>query len=168
MWFFKRNKQDTPAADPLPADVLQLTGRHVRMMRGLADNGGDDNELTTMLAMVIRGEDPANRSRRLKVRGLGVAEYIDYVMPVYEQRRHTPPERTAEGYRFEPAHPVEGLPATVEIRRPTGWDIDLVLRGDWVDLAERLSGLSAEQMDSLMLCDFVAITSVMDPLVAGS
>ena len=155
-----------PAAEDRP-QVL-LLGRHVRLVRPLAEDPLDDHEINTMLAMICQGEDPANKVRRKQVRGLELAKYLEYVAPVFTQRLHQPAERRADGYRHVLAHPVEGIPETVELRRPTGWDIDVVLRGDWSTMAERLSGLTGDQLDALRLSDYVAIYGAIDPLVSGS
>ena len=166
-WPWKAAKAESEPAAKDREEVL-LLGRHVRLLRPLAEDPLDDHEINTMLAMICNGEDPANKPRRKQIRGMELARYLDYVAPVYEQRLHQPAQRCAEGYRHVLAHPVEGLPGTVELRRPTGWDIDVVLRGDWPSMAERLSGFTGDQMDALRLSDYVAIFGAIDPLVGGS
>ena len=166
MWWHKKPKPDT--VSDLPPELPQLTGKHVRLVRPLAEDPLDEQEINTMLAMICHGEDPANRIRRKQVRSMELASYLEYVAPVYEQRLHQPAQRRAEGYRHVLEHPVNGLPESVDLRRPTGWDIDVVLRGNWPSMAERLSGLTGDQMDALRLSDYVAIYGAIDPLVSGS
>ena len=67
--------------------TMELTGKHIRQMSLLADSDSEDWEEAQIcrLAMLLRGEDPANDVRVAELLDLDLVDYQEYVDDVLTQ-----------------------------------------------------------------------------------
>lgn len=153
-----------------------LTAAHVRQMSFLPDEDGPLANVDVRLAMIVRGEHPADWDRVKEINDLDYTDFMDYQDPLQEQMA----DRNEPDYAFDPSgiragrvrlrHPWQDGPEEVTVKPLKGRDRRLMDDGNPVVVHQalmcRMTGLSAGEVVQLRLGDYQAVSEAMQPFLS--
>ena len=133
--------------------IYQITGKDLLRLSHLPDPDGELANLDLRLAMLSRGEDPANWSRVVEINDLDYeTDFLDYLDPLLEQMAdRTEPEYHDGQATVQLRHPAQGGAEQVAVRSLKGRDRRLLNEGSnsveaHQGMMARMCGLSDDQV----------------------